>query len=128
MKRFIFLLLIVAALPWPSTALSVQAADPLGDSARKSGKPLIADFGMNQCKQCIKQTEAIDKFRPDAGDRLTLRFIHVAKEADLAGAYKIVLIPTLIFFDKQGKEVFRQVGLMPYDELRAKSRELGFLP
>lgn len=105
-----------------------HAADPLGDEARANGKPLIADFGMNVCKQCIKQSEANEIFVKAVGDSVALRFIHVTKEADTASAYKILLIPTLLFIDREGKEVFRQVGYMPAEEMTAKARKLGFLP
>jgi len=104
------------------------AADPLGESAKKSGRPLIADFGLNVCKQCIRQSEAMEQFRKEVGEKLDTRFIHVAKEADTAGAYKVMLIPTLIFFDGQGREVFRQVGYMPFEDMMTKARELGLLP
>lgn len=103
------------------------ASGPLGEYAAKNGKPLIADFGLNICKQCIKQSEAIEEYRLAAGNRVETRFVHVTKEAEIAGEYKVMLIPTLIFFDRGGKEVFRQVGFMSSGDMLSKSRELGFL-
>lgn len=114
-----------------SLALALAApcfgADPLGDAARQSGKPLIADFGLNICKQCIKQSEALEEYKKAVGDRVPTRFIHVTKEADTASDYKVMLIPTLLFLDKEGRELFRQVGYMPVEEMLAKTKELGLL-
>lgn len=104
------------------------AADPLGDEAKKAGRPLIVDFGMNMCKQCIKQSEAMEEYKKAVGGKIDTRFVHVTKEAETAGAYKVMLIPTLLFFDKSGKELFRQVGYMASGDMLAKSRELGLLP
>lgn len=104
------------------------ASGPLGEYAAEKNKPLIADFGLNICKQCIKQSEAMEEYRLAVGDGVETRFVHVTKEAQTAGEYKVMLIPTLIFFDRSGKEVFRQVGYMPADEMISKSRSLGFLP
>lgn len=104
------------------------AADSLGEAAKKAGRPLIVDFGMNLCKQCIKQSEAMEEYKKAAAQKVDTRFVHVTKEAETAGAYKVMLIPTLLFFDKEGKEVFRQVGYMASADMVAKSKELGFLP
>lgn len=114
-----FLLISLLAAPaWPD--------DTLGDSAKKSGRPLVVDFGQNLCKQCIKQSEAMELFRKAAGKDVDTRFVHVVKEAELTASSKIMLIPTLLFFDRKGNEVYRQVGYMPFDEMMAKAKELGF--
>jgi len=120
--------LLLVLLLYLALAPAGFAADPLGDAAKKAGRPLIADFGMNACQQCIKQSAAMEEFKKISGNLLDTRFVHVAKEGELAGNYKIMLIPTLIFFDRQGKELFRQVGYMPAEGMVAKCKELGFLP
>ena len=106
---------------------TAAAADPLGDEARKAGKPLIVDFGMTRCVQCIEQAKTMEQLKQTIGDRVLLKFVHVGKETELADAYKVLLIPTLVFFDAQGREVFRNVGQMKHDEIVAKARELGLL-
>ena len=109
------------------SAICASAADPLGEAAAKSGKPLIVDFGLNLCKQCIRQSEAMDRLKESHGGKIGLTFVHVTKEAGTAADYKIMLIPTLLFFDSRGKEVFRQVGYMAYEDILTKIDELGLL-
>lgn len=123
--RLPVLALAVAALLL--SAAQSLATGPLGEAAKASGKPLVADFGMNLCKQCIKQSEAMERFKKEVGDRLGTRFVHVAKEAELTGAYKVMLVPTIIFFDAYGREVFRQVGYMDFEAMMEKTSELGLL-
>lgn len=108
-------------------AAYVHGADPLGDSAKKSGRPLVVDFGKGLCTQCLRQSEAMEEFKKAAGDKIDTRFIHVIEEAKLAGDYRVFMIPTLLFFDRQGKEVFRQVGFMPFDEMMKTAKALGLL-
>ena len=50
--------------------------------------------------------------------------IDVNKEKELTKKYKILLIPTLIFLDKTGKEVYRKAGLMEEKAMSAKLEEL----
>ena len=38
------------------------------------------------------------------------------------------LIPTLIFIDANGKEVFRHEGFMPKEDIVAKLKEMGVAP
>lgn len=42
------------------------------------------------------------------GERIALE--KATRPKELAGEYRVQLIPTLIFFDKGGKEVFRHTG------------------
>lgn len=39
--------------------------------------------------------------------------------------YGIDAIPTQIFFDKEGKEVFRHTGFFPQEQIEKKLSELG---
>jgi len=43
----------------------------------------------------------------------------------LSKAYKIGLIPTQIFFDSAGKELFRHEGFFSKQDILAKWKELG---
>ncbi|MBI5445069.1 MAG: thioredoxin family protein [Deltaproteobacteria bacterium] len=104
-----------------------HAADPLGDQARQAKKPFVVDFGMTRCGQCIEQGKVMDRLKTTLGDRLLTRFVHIGKEEELADAYKVLLIPTIVIFDTRGKEVFRNVGLMSYDVLTGKLKELKLL-
>lgn len=104
------------------------AADSLGDEARHAGKPLIVDFGMTRCLQCIEQSKAMDELKAAIGDRVLVKFVHVGQEEALAAAHKVLLIPTLVFFDAQGREVFRNVGQMKKEAMLSQARELGLVP
>src|SRR5512138_1462763 len=98
-------------------AAAALAADSLGGEARAAGKPLIVDFGMTRCQQCIEQSKTMDELKTDVGERVLLKFVHVGKEEALAEEYKVLMIPTLVFFDAQGKELFRNVGQMKKDAM-----------
>ena len=119
-------LLAVIALTL-GVAASSRAADPLGDEARRAKRPFVVDFGMTRCGQCIEQGKVLERLKTTLGDRVLTRFVHIGKEEALAEAYKVLLIPTIVIFDARGTEVFRNVGLMPYDVLTGKLRELRLL-
>lgn len=116
---------VAAILLAPALA---AAADPLGEQARQGKKPSVVDFGMTRCGQCIEQAKVMDRLKAEHGDRVLTRFVHIGKEEALADEYKVLLIPTIVIFDTQGREVFRNVGLVPYEKLTAELRRLRLLP
>ncbi|PLX42967.1 MAG: hypothetical protein C0608_00715 [Deltaproteobacteria bacterium] len=128
MKRLFFslLLLLFLILPLAAAAEEGKGVD-LGAQAAAQGHPLVADFGMNRCSSCIRQSEIIEKLKDETSGKVEWKFIHIGEDEATAGRYKILLIPTLIFFDGQGKELYRYVGLMDEAALKAKLAELKLL-
>ncbi|MEW6487541.1 MAG: thioredoxin family protein [Thermodesulfobacteriota bacterium] len=124
--RRVRLLAAAVVLAAAGTA-AASAQGPLGEEARAAGKPLIVDFGMTRCLQCIEQSKTMDELEGVIGDRVLLKFVHVGKEEELAEVYKVLLIPTLVYFDAQGREVFRNVGQMKKEPMLAKARQLGLI-
>jgi thioredoxin 1 len=61
------------------------------------------------------------------GDQVEVRMVYVDKEKPLFEQYKIMLIPTQVFFDASGKEVDRHIGALPKEEVIKKLKELKFV-
>lgn len=74
----------------------------------KSGVALV-DFWAEWCGPCKVAGPVIDQLADEYKDRLFVGKIDVDAEADLAGKYGIMSIPTVVLF-KEGNEVARQVG------------------
>ncbi len=51
--------------------------------------------------------------------------MHKAQCRTMALVLAAGLMPMRIFFDKDGKEVFRHVGFFPKDQITAKLAEMG---
>ena len=69
--------------------------------------------------------KVLDALRASQGAKLQVDFIDVFERPEAADAYKIALIPTQIFFDGTGKEIFRHQGYFSHDDILKKFRELG---
>jgi thioredoxin 1 len=63
-----------------------------------------------------------DKLKGKAANVLV---IDVEKEQILGARFGASTIPLQVFFDRNGKEVFRHVGVFPEEQIRAKLAELG---
>jgi thioredoxin 1 len=93
--------------------------------ALSSGKPLLVDFGANSCLPCRQLRPILKEVAKDFTGKAEILVIDVYKYQNLAREYKIAALPTLVFFDNKGKEVFRQPGVMNKDQIAAKLKELG---
>ena len=69
-----------------------------------------------------------DEIAPRFEGQVEFRSIHIGQEEELAAQYKILLIPTVLFFDAGGSEIFRNVGFLNAQQLVAKLRELKLIP
>ena len=60
--------------------------------------------------------------------RAIIEVIDLSERSEAAREYSIRLIPTQIFFDSSGVEVWRHEGFLPKDDIVAKLQELGVEP
>ncbi|KPK95183.1 MAG: hypothetical protein AMJ94_00500 [Deltaproteobacteria bacterium SM23_61] len=93
--------------------------------AIKSGKPLLVDFGANSCMPCRQLRPILKEIEKELAEKARILIIDVYEYKDLAREYRVQLIPTLIFFDKTGKEMYRHVGAWDKDSIVEKLKEAG---
>jgi thioredoxin 1 len=94
-------------------------------NALAAGKPLLVDFGANSCVPCRQLRPVLKDLRNEYSGKAEILVIDVYKHQTLAKEYKIMLIPTLVFFDSKGKEAFRHTGVLDKDKIVAKLKEIG---
>lgn len=93
--------------------------------ALMSGKPVLVDFGANSCIPCRQMRPILREIDKEYSGKARALVIDVYKYQNLAREYKVQLIPTLVFFDSKGKEVFRHVGTLEKEKIIAKLKEIG---
>jgi thioredoxin 1 len=101
------------------------AKDNLVDKARTSGRPSMVDFGASGCRPCDMMAPILETLKKKYAGKVNVEFVHVREEQILAARYGVQSIPVQVFFDKDGKEVFRHVGFFPQDEIEKKLAEMG---
>jgi len=101
------------------------AKDNLVDKARASGRPSLVDFGASGCRPCDMMAPILEMLKKKHAGKANVLFVHVREEQVLAGRYGVQSIPVQVFFDKDGKEVFRHVGFFPQEKIEKKLAEMG---
>ena len=87
--------------------------------------PRLVDLGASRCIPCKMMAPILEDLKKEYAGRLQVDFIDVWKNPDAGKTYAINLIPTQIFFDAAGKELFRHEGFFAKEDILAKWKELG---
>ena len=95
----------------PSGTVGLQAqSTPMPPPG--AGKVTMIDLGATECIPCKMMAPIIEELKIRYSGRADILFIDVWKDPVQAKAYGIHTIPTQIFFDRNGREVFRNIGFM----------------
>lgn len=113
-----------------SQSVVVESNQPL---AAESNQPAVAaklpkliDLGADKCIPCKMMKPILDELTVEYKGKLDVIFYDVWKNQSYAEKYNVEIIPTQIFFDADGKELFRHQGFFSKEEILAKWKELGF--
>ena len=68
----------------------------------------------------------LEELKKEYAGKMQVDFIDVWENEAAGQQYRIDGIPTQIFFDASGRELYRHEGFMPKEDILAKWKELGF--
>ena len=87
--------------------------------------PRLVDLGADKCIPCKMMAPIFEELKTEYAGRLKVDFIDVWENPDAGKGYGIRIIPTQIFYDSSGKELFRHEGFFSKADILAKWKELG---
>lgn len=90
--------------------------------------PTMIELGAEKCVPCRMMAPIIAGMTKEYKGILNVKFIDVWKKENVPQArkYRINSIPTQIFLDKDGKELWRHVGFIPKKDIIKKWKSLGY--
>ena len=106
-------------------AQHLLAKDNPVDKARISGKPTMIEFGATGCVPCDMMQPILENLRKKYPDKLNVVFLHVGENRILGARFDIQSIPVQVFFDREGKEVFRHVGFYAEADVLKQLAKMG---
>ena len=89
-----------------------------------SGKPVIIDFWATWCGPCMAMVPIVDEMVKEYEGRVEIGKYNVDEESELSSEYRIMSIPTFLFFKDGKKTSIRLAGSQSRETFRAKIEEL----
>lgn len=115
LRIFILTIVLLAAVPAWAAEREIPAKDMV----------TMVDFGAHTCIPCKMMEPILEKLTRQYTGRAVIVFIDVWQDVGAADQFGISTIPTQVFFDKQGKEVYRHQGFLAEKAIVAKLKEMG---
>jgi thioredoxin 1 len=87
--------------------------------------PRLLDLGADKCVPCKIMAPMLEKLKKEYAGVFNVTFIDVWKNQDTARKFGIKVIPTQIFYDASGKELYRHEGYYSKRSILAKWKHLS---
>ena len=126
------LLAFLAVAPSAAAKMPLRPWSPAQAQAAVDGTVLVTDnlnidfskhlvtfleLGADRCIPCKAMQPIMKEIATEYKGQVQVVFYDVWKNPEPARFYKIQLIPTQVFIDKNGQEIFRHTGLFPKPDL-----------
>lgn len=116
--------------PEPVKKAEPEPQKPKPEPEKVAEKPKVLprmwDYGSENCIPCKTMKQILDPMMVDYKGKVDIRIVLVNDEKELTRQARIQIIPTQIFYDPDGKELFRHVGVYPRDSIVGKFKEFGW--
>ena len=127
-KIFITLIVLIAVFMFSgcSKADGTDAFSEIIPGIPVKNTVTLVDLGARACIPCKLMAPILDELKEEYKGRAAVIFIDVREEANKEKAVILnaKVIPTQIFFDKTGQEVYRHVGFLDKDSIVEKLEAL----
>jgi thioredoxin 1 len=114
----------VPPLP-PQAGVPGNTSSVDSDPVAEQKLPRMIDLGRGTCIPCKAMAPILKELKEEYKGRADIEFIDVGEKPDQAQKYQIRLIPTQVFFDAEGKEVWRHEGFLSKEDIAKKLAEMG---
>jgi thioredoxin 1 len=89
------------------------------------GVVTMVDIGAHKCIPCKMMAPIMEELEKEYNGKAAIVFIDVWENPAEGKKYRIRSIPTQIFYDKEGSEVYRHEGFLDKGSIVARLEQLG---
>jgi len=90
------------------------------------GKPTMLEFGAESCHSCVVMGKVLYKIKNNYKEN-NVYFINVYNDTNIAMKYKVRMIPTQVFLDKNGDIIDKHIGMIKEEKLVEKLKKFNII-
>jgi thioredoxin 1 len=98
---------------------------PTAEENAGSGLPVLLELGSHNCPPCRRMMPILNELRSEYSGKFQIKYIDVWEDRAAGAKYGVRAIPTQIFFDSKGREVFRHVGFYSKQDILITWKKIG---
>jgi len=122
----IVLLVLIVAIVIATKNKSNQTGNSHSAAIAASGNlPKLVEFGSVSCIPCKMMAPILDELKQEYAGVFAVDFVDVQQDRTAISRYSIDVIPTQIFFDTDGNELYRHNGFFSKQDILNKWQQLG---
>lgn len=112
-----------ATLARPSESSATAAPSSAPSTAARLR---LVDVGADRCVPCRAMAPILEELRVQKAEQLEVIFVDAWKNPAAGASYGVQIIPTQIFYDREGKELWRHQGFLSKSDILANWKRLGY--
>jgi len=126
MKSFLIkLIFVILIIHWNVIGLQQESRAADYKEVPVKGMVTLVDIGAGACIPCKMMAPILEKLEKGYQGKAAIIFLDVWLFPDLARKFGVRVIPTQIFYDKEGQEVYRHIGFMSEKEIVDRLKKMG---
>jgi thioredoxin 1 len=117
MRKLLTNLVLILIATWFCIAGDAFAAGEIQAIPVKDTVTMV-DLGAKSCIPCKMMAPILEELKAEYQQRAAVIFIDVREDPSQGKRFGIMSIPTQIFYDRHGSEIYRHTGLYPKEKIK----------
>lgn len=124
-----FLIYVIFSLLMTNVFLTASSASEEHENFLKNlpvkGVVTMIDLGKKNCTQCKMMAPILEKLEEEYRGKAAIVFINLLEDPEQQYRFNLKALPTQIFFNPEGKEVYRHTGFMSEKAIMEQLSKMG---
>lgn len=124
---FMFSAGIQASMSQPYDRITSRSVpDPSAVLQGKQDRPVLVNVGVEACPPCQLMAESLLDLQQEYAKLFDTHYYDVHRHKNAAQTFGIRMVPTQVYYDREGQELFRHEGYLSRTHILDRWRDLGY--
>lgn len=127
-KLFFILIMVIFFTFLFGSETETETETVASDSTSSATKIIFVELGSTTCVPCKQMEKVLDVTKEKYGEQIEIIFFDIMKNRQKAKEFNVKIMPTQVFLDVDGNEIYRHIGFFPQQQLDVFLQNQGLIP